>query len=91
MNGLDYGVATLGNHEFNYGLEALERVDAQPHFSVACCNVAKPNGKPWFPPSIVVERDFVDESGTWPQVRVGVIGVARQILRSGTRPMCAGG
>jgi hypothetical protein len=53
----------------NYGLEALERVDGQPHFSVACCNVAKPNGKPWFPPSIVVERDFVDESGTWPQVR----------------------
>jgi 2',3'-cyclic-nucleotide 2'-phosphodiesterase/3'-nucleotidase len=28
MNTLDYAVATLGNHDFNYGLEALERAYA---------------------------------------------------------------
>jgi 2',3'-cyclic-nucleotide 2'-phosphodiesterase / 3'-nucleotidase len=76
MNGLDYAVATLGNHEFNYGLEALERAYAQARFPVVCCNVLKSDGSPWFPPSTVVERDFVDESGTTRRLKVGVIGVA---------------
>src|SRR5271169_5533433 len=76
MNTLDYAVATLGNHEFNYGLEALERAYAQARFPVVCCNVLKPDGSPWFSPSIVIERDFVDESGTTRRLKVGVIGVA---------------
>ena len=63
MNTLDYAVATLGNHDFNYGLEALERAYAQARFPVVCCNVRKSDGSPWFPPSIVIEREFVDESG----------------------------
>ncbi len=76
MNRLDYAVATLGNHEFNYGLEALERAYAQARFPIVCCNVLKPDGSPWFPPSIVIERDFADESGTTRRLKVGVIGVA---------------
>jgi 2',3'-cyclic-nucleotide 2'-phosphodiesterase / 3'-nucleotidase len=76
MNGLDYAVATLGNHEFNYGLEALERAYAQARFPVVCCNVLRSDGAPWFPPSIVIERDFADESGTKRRLKVGVIGVA---------------
>jgi 2',3'-cyclic-nucleotide 2'-phosphodiesterase / 3'-nucleotidase len=77
MNTLDYAVvATLGNHDFNYGLEALERAYAQARFPVVCCNVRKSDGTPWFPPSIVIERTFVDESGTARRLKVGVIGVA---------------
>jgi 2',3'-cyclic-nucleotide 2'-phosphodiesterase / 3'-nucleotidase len=76
MNTLDYAVATLGNHDFNYGLEALDRAYAQARFPVVCCNVRKSDGSPWFPPSIVIERTFVDESGTARQLKVGVIGVA---------------
>jgi 2',3'-cyclic-nucleotide 2'-phosphodiesterase/3'-nucleotidase len=76
MNGLDYAVATLGNHEFNYGLEALERAYAQARFPVVCCNVLWLDGSPWFPPSIVIERDFLDELGTARRIKVGVIGVA---------------
>jgi 2',3'-cyclic-nucleotide 2'-phosphodiesterase / 3'-nucleotidase len=76
MNRLDYAVATLGNHEFNYGLEALERAYAQARFPVVCCNILRVDGSPWFPPSIVVERDFVDESGTTRSLKVGVVGVA---------------
>ena len=62
MNTLDYAVATLGNHDFNYGLEALDRAYAQARFPVVCCNVRKSDGSPWFPPSIVIERAFVDET-----------------------------
>ena len=76
MNTLDYAVATLGNHDFNYGLEALRRAYAQARFPVVCCNVRKSDGSPWFPPSIVIERAFVDESGTAHRLKFGVIGVA---------------
>ena len=76
MNVLDYDVATLGNHDFNYGLEALERAYAQARFPVVCCNVRKSDGSPWFPPSVVIERAFVDASGTPRRLKVGVIGVA---------------
>ena len=76
MNTIDYAVATLGNHDFNYGLEALDRAYAQARFPVVCCNVRKSDGSPWFPPSIVIERTFVDESGTGRQLKVGVIGAA---------------
>jgi 2',3'-cyclic-nucleotide 2'-phosphodiesterase/3'-nucleotidase len=76
MNTLDYAVATLGNHDFNYGLEALERAYAQARFPVVCCNVRKSDGSPWFPPSIVIERVFVDEFGAAHRLKVGVIGVA---------------
>lgn len=51
MNTLDCAVATLGNHDFNYGLEALERAYGQAGFPVVCCNLRKSDGSPWFPPS----------------------------------------
>jgi 2',3'-cyclic-nucleotide 2'-phosphodiesterase / 3'-nucleotidase len=76
MNALDYAVAALGNHDFNCGLEALERAYAQARFPVVCCNVRKNDGSPWFPPSIVIERTLVDESGAARRVKVGVIGAA---------------
>jgi 2',3'-cyclic-nucleotide 2'-phosphodiesterase/3'-nucleotidase len=76
MNRLDYAVATLGNHDFNYGLEALKRAYAQARFPVVSCNVRKSDGSPWFPPSIVIEREFIDEDGRSHRLRVGVIGVA---------------
>ena len=55
---------------------SLERAYAQARFPVVCCNVLRSDGSPWFPPSIVIERDFVDESGTTRRLKVGVIGVA---------------
>jgi 2',3'-cyclic-nucleotide 2'-phosphodiesterase/3'-nucleotidase len=76
MNRLDYAAATLGNHDFNYGLEVLERAYAQARFPVVCCNVRKRDGSPWLPPSIVIEREFVDEAGTPQRLKLGVIGVA---------------
>src|SRR5579871_2840487 len=76
MNRLDYAVATLGNHEFNYGIGTLERAYAQARFPVVCCNILKLDGSSWFPPSIVIERNFADESGATRRLRIGVIGVA---------------
>ena len=75
-NTLDCAAATFGNHDFNYGVEALERAYAQARFPVVSCNVRNRDGSPWFPPSIVIEREFVDKSGRPQRLRVGVIGVA---------------
>jgi len=76
MNTLGYDAATLGNHDFNYGLEALERAYGQARFPVVSCNVRRTDGSPWLQPSIVIEREFVDESGAPRRLKVGVIGVA---------------
>ena len=76
MNSLDYPAATLGNHEFNYGLEVLERAYAGAHFPVVCANIRRRDGSDWFPPSVVVERIVFDNSGAARTLRVGVIGFA---------------
>ncbi len=76
MNTLDYAAATLGNHEFNYGLDILERAYAAARFPVTCSNVRRADGAPWFPPSIIVERLFADDGGAKRALKVGVIGVA---------------
>ncbi len=76
MNTLDYAVAALGNHDFNYGLDALRRAYAQARFPVVCCNVRNKDGSPWFPASIVIEAAFVDESGAAHRLKLCVIGVA---------------
>jgi 2',3'-cyclic-nucleotide 2'-phosphodiesterase / 3'-nucleotidase len=76
MNVLGYDAATLGNHDFNYGLETLERAYGQARFPVVSCNIRRIDGSPFFPPSVVIERAFFDESGTPQRLRVGVIGAA---------------
>src|SRR5271165_4048062 len=76
MNGLDYAAATLGNHDFNYGLDILERAYATARFPVVCCNILRANGAPWFAPSVVIERSFVDEGGAAQLLKVGVVGFA---------------
>jgi len=76
MNRLNYDAATVGNHDFDYGLEALERAYGQARFPVVSCNVRNSDGSPWLKPSIVLEREFLDESGTPHRLKVGVIGVA---------------
>jgi 2',3'-cyclic-nucleotide 2'-phosphodiesterase/3'-nucleotidase len=76
MNVLDYAAATLGNHEFNYGLDILERAYRSARFPVVCTNIQRIDGRPWFPSSIVIERLFLNEAGTTLRLRIGVIGFA---------------
>jgi 2',3'-cyclic-nucleotide 2'-phosphodiesterase/3'-nucleotidase len=41
MNVLGYDAGTLGNHEFNYGLDFMFKVNAGANFPIVCANVAK--------------------------------------------------
>ncbi|MDF2682148.1 MAG: bifunctional 2,3-cyclic-nucleotide 2-phosphodiesterase/3-nucleotidase [Brevibacillus sp.] len=83
MNLLDYDLGNIGNHEFNFGLEHLERSIKGAKFPYINSNVyiddkdTNPdNDKNLFTPYQILERTFKDESGKDVTLKVGVIGFA---------------
>src|SRR5262247_3555639 len=87
LNLLDYTAASLGNHEFNYGLDFLRAALAGAHFPYVTANVfvAGPDraaAPPLIKPYVILDRDCIDEGGITRRLRVGVIGfVPPQIMR----------
>ena len=74
MNVLGYSACTVGNHEFNYGLDLLDIALAGANFPTVCCNVLKPDGSPYYQPWVILEPTLVDDSGAPRRLRIGVIG-----------------
>ncbi|MGN0707558.1 MAG: 5'-nucleotidase C-terminal domain-containing protein [Faecalibacterium sp.] len=66
MNAIGYDVWTLGNHEFNYGMETLQRVMGQMKGKVLAGNVYAPDGTPLADGYTILNRKGV---------RIGVIGM----------------
>ncbi|WBU56098.1 bifunctional 2',3'-cyclic-nucleotide 2'-phosphodiesterase/3'-nucleotidase [Paracoccus sediminicola] len=88
MNTLGFDAGTLGNHEFNYGLEFLRNTLAGSEFPVVCCNVATEAGETpdqdttLVPPYTVLERELTDGAGETHPIRIGLIGfVPPQIMQ----------
>lgn len=82
MNTLGYACSTLGNHEFNYGLDFLDRTLAGANFPVVCANIAKgtlaatPRGDTTLlKPYVIVEQAVTDGAGAKQMLKVGLIGV----------------
>ncbi|MEP7348060.1 MAG: 5'-nucleotidase C-terminal domain-containing protein, partial [Gemmatimonadaceae bacterium] len=65
MNAMRYDAAAIGNHEFNYGLELLERARKAASFPFLSANARAPNGLNPMSASRIVERDGV---------RIGIVG-----------------
>lgn len=86
MNGLGYDAAALGNHEFNYGLEYLNRALQGAAFPYTNANLyldgEKTSGNPhYLPPYLLLERALEDENGAVHSIKIGVIGlVTPQIM-----------
>lgn len=74
MNGLGYLCGTLGNHEFNYGLDFLGKALAGAEFPVVCANVLKTDGTPLVEPTRVFDAKVTDSTGAEHVLRIGVIG-----------------
>lgn len=80
MNAVGYDASTLGNHEFNYGLDFLMKSLAGAGFPVVCANVAKklgasPRGDTTLlPPYVILERELTDGAGTRHPIKIGLIG-----------------
>lgn len=82
MAELPYACGTLGNHEFNYGLDFLKASLGPAPFPLVCANAATPDGTTLVKPWIVIDRAVQDESGTARTLRIGVIGfVPPQIVQ----------
>jgi 2',3'-cyclic-nucleotide 2'-phosphodiesterase/3'-nucleotidase len=74
MNLMRYDAGTLGNHEFNYGLDFLGRATAGARFPIVSANVAWADGRPYAPPVAVLQRTLVGPDGRRHPIRIGVIG-----------------
>lgn len=83
MNQMNYDIATLGNHEFNYGLEFLEEAYDDANFPVINANVyvddhdTNPdNDVNKFTPYKIINKKAVDKQGKNHVIKVGFIGFA---------------
>ena len=81
MGLLDYDAATLGNHEFNYGLDYLDEVLDDAPFPYVNANVYKDdhdqdtnNDKNYFKPYQIIKKKVTDGSGKTQVIKVGVVG-----------------
>lgn len=82
MNALRYDAITLGNHEFNYGLDFLMRSLAGLDCPAVSANLTLGLGsdptrdrhlvRPW----TILERVLIDDLGRPQPIRIGVIGFA---------------
>ena len=87
MNTLNFDASTLGNHEFNYGLDFLMKSVAGAAFPIVSANVVKSMGataredETLLKPYVILDREVTDGSGGKHPIRVGLIGfVPPQIM-----------
>jgi 2',3'-cyclic-nucleotide 2'-phosphodiesterase/3'-nucleotidase len=88
MNVLGYDAGTLGNHEFNYGLDFMFKTLAGANFPVVCANLTKgqlasdPRQDELFvKPYVILDKKIKDGAGAEHPVRIGLIGfVPPQIM-----------
>ena len=87
MNTLGYEAGTLGNHEFNYGVEFLDLVNAGAAFPIVCANFASTLGASprddalHLEPYVILSRTVTDGAGEPQAIKVGLIGfVPPQIM-----------
>lgn len=82
MNALDYDAITLGNHEFNYGLDFLMKALDGASFPVVSSNLAthlsnRPRrDRTLVKPYVLLDRMLADDTGFKHPIKIGVIGFA---------------
>ena len=81
MNTLGYEAATLGNHEFNYGLEYLDKALAGAEFPFVSANLVRGelaadplSVDTYIQPYLIIDKELTDGAGGSRTIRVGIIG-----------------
>ena len=87
MNTLGFDGSTLGNHEFNYGLDFLMKSLSGANFPVVSSNVVKEMGSSptkdttLIKPYVLIDRMITDGAGNSHPIKIGLIGfVPPQIM-----------
>jgi 2',3'-cyclic-nucleotide 2'-phosphodiesterase/3'-nucleotidase len=88
LNAVGIEASTLGNHEFNYGLDFLMKSIAGANFPVISSNVVTEMGadptkdRGLVKPYVILDRVLKDGDGTEHPIRIGLIGfVPPQIMQ----------
>jgi 2',3'-cyclic-nucleotide 2'-phosphodiesterase / 3'-nucleotidase len=89
MNLLDYTAANIGNHEFNYGLEFLDKSIKGANFPYVSANVFHDDGdddpandRPYFDQYVIVDKTLTATDGSKHDIRIGFVGfVPPQIMQ----------
>jgi 2',3'-cyclic-nucleotide 2'-phosphodiesterase/3'-nucleotidase len=82
MNTLGYEAATLGNHEFNYGLDYLDAALAGANFPFVSANLVRGTDlaadpladDTYIEPYRIVEKEITDGAGNKSILKIGLIG-----------------
>ncbi|MDE0590705.1 bifunctional 2',3'-cyclic-nucleotide 2'-phosphodiesterase/3'-nucleotidase [Halocynthiibacter sp. C4] len=87
MNAVGFDASTLGNHEFNYGLDFLMKSLAGANFPIVSANVVTERGaspredKTLLKPYVILDRMVTDGAGAEHSIKIGMIGfVPPQIM-----------
>jgi len=82
MNTLGFDASTMGNHEFNYGLDFLMKSIAGATFPMVSANIATEMGaaprddKTMLKPYVLLDKMLTDGDGNVHPIKIGVIGFA---------------
>ncbi|MEJ6502538.1 MAG: bifunctional 2',3'-cyclic-nucleotide 2'-phosphodiesterase/3'-nucleotidase [Rhodobacterales bacterium] len=87
MNALGYDAGTVGNHEFNYGVDFMDKVIAGANYPVVSANFADKLGAAGradtlhLKPYVLLSREITDGAGAKHPIKIGLIGfVPPQIM-----------
>lgn len=73
---LGFDAGTLGNHEFNYGLDYLRRVMASIDFPIVNANVLNAQtGDNYFRPYTILEKHVLTKGGKRVPLKIGITGI----------------
>lgn len=76
LDTLGFDAGTLGNHEFNYGLDYLRKVIATAGMPLLNANVLDPTTKDFlYQPYTIIDKTFIDTTGKAVSLKVGITGI----------------
>ncbi|MGL4673342.1 MAG: metallophosphoesterase, partial [Wohlfahrtiimonas sp.] len=74
MNELKYDVGTLGNHEFDFGIEFLEKIMGDIQYPIVNANIVDDQNQSWIQPYVILDKAITLDSGEVKTIKIGVIG-----------------
>ncbi|NRG68498.1 bifunctional 2',3'-cyclic-nucleotide 2'-phosphodiesterase/3'-nucleotidase [Streptococcus suis] len=76
LDTLGFDAGTLGNHEFNYGLDYLRKVISTAGMPLLNANVLHPTTKDFlYQPYTIIDKTFTDTTGKAVSLKVGITGI----------------
>ncbi|HEL2405291.1 TPA: bifunctional 2',3'-cyclic-nucleotide 2'-phosphodiesterase/3'-nucleotidase [Streptococcus suis] len=76
LDTLGFDAGTLGNHEFNYGLDYLRKVIATAGMPLLNANVLDPTTKDFlYQPYTIIDKTFTDTTGKAVSLKIGITGI----------------